>query len=95
MRNRRDEQEGISKQSPRGPGRREEDEDTKVVIWPPEWPPPENGDGDGQWPPWFPKPPIHTKECRCPSCNYHIIIEEGTRCLLTTCPRCGTRMVGV
>jgi len=45
---------------------------------------------DGWW--WQPKPPLPTKECRCPSCNYVGFIEEGARCLLQDCPACGCRL---
>lgn len=68
--------------SPMGPGRREEEE-AEALIWVP------------RWPPWEPKPPLLTKECRCPSCDFTTMIEEGARCLLTDCPNCGEKMVEV
>lgn len=74
----------IAQKAPRGPGRRREEEEPKI--------------GPGWWPNgWEPKPPLlpGTKECRCPSCQYAVVVEAGTRCLLTDCPRCGHRMVEV
>lgn len=76
---------GIAQQKggTRGPGRREEG-DGKIPPWEP------------KPPPWEPKPPlVAQKECRCPTCDYYIFIEEGARCLLTDCPQCGHRMVGI
>jgi len=74
----------ITKQGPpRGPGRRREEED-------------EGGEekvGPG-WP-WPKPPPLTVKECRCPYCNYRIVVEEGARCLNSVCPHCGHRMVEV
>lgn len=63
----------------RGPTRRREEEEAEALIW---------------IPPLPPKPPLPppTKKCRCPSCNYEIVIEWGARCLNSVCPRCGHRM---
>jgi len=74
---------GIAQQNGgRGPGRREDEE---KVVWP---------DQDGWWPEPLPKPlPPGTKKCRCPYCNYEVVVEEGTRCLNTACPGCGRGMV--
>jgi len=69
----------------RGPGRRREEEEAEALIWIP----PDD---------WEPKPPLlppTLKKCRCPSCQYTVVVEAGTRCLLTDCPRCGHRMVEV
>ena len=63
----------------RGPGRRR-DEEGEALIWLPQLPLP---------------PLVGKKECRCPSCQYTVVVEAGTRCLLTDCPRCGHRMVEV
>ena len=76
---------GIAQKSPRGgPGRREEEEKQAAPEEPPKIP--------GPIPPWFPKPLPVGKKCRCPSCNFERIIEEGARCLNTTCPECGEMM---
>lgn len=32
--------------------------------------------------------------CRCPQCDYEISVEEGQKCNLIECPRCGSRMRG-
>ena len=32
------------------------------------------------------------KTCRCPSCDYEYVIEEGQKCSEIECPRCGHRM---
>ena len=69
--------EGISKGSLPQGPGRREDE-SKVVI--------------GPWPPVPPLPP-GTKECRCPSCDYREVIEEGARCLNSVCPECGSNLV--
>lgn len=84
----------IAQKTPRGgPGRREEEE---AKIGPDGWEPPWWPPGNGEWPPWEPKPPLLlTKECRCPSCDFTTMIEEGARCLLTDCPNCGEKMVDV
>jgi len=75
----------VAQKGPVAPRRREEEE-AKIVI------PPEEG-----WPPWEPKPPLPppTKKCRCPSCNFEMVIEEGARCLNSVCPRCGQRMAEI
>ncbi len=59
-------------------GRREDEEGRAEIIidW---WPQP-------------PQPPFHIKCCRCPSCNYEMIKEEGARCLNSVCPNCGYRL---
>lgn len=76
---------GIAQKAPRGPGRRDEEEEAKIVIPPEDW-----------WLPWEPKPPLLTiKTCRCPYCNYEIVVEEGARCLNSACPRCGRSMAEV
>ena len=62
-----------------GPGRRE-DEEGEALIWLPPLPLP---------------PLVGRKECHCPSCQYTMVVEAGTRCLLTDCPLCGHRMVEV
>lgn len=70
--------------APRGPGRRREEEEEGKIV-PGWWP---NG--------WEPKPPLlppTLKKCRCPHCNYEIVVEEGARCLNSVCPLCGHRMV--
>jgi len=38
-------------------------------------------------------PPPPTKKCRCPYCNYEIVVEWGARCLNSVCPRCGHSMI--
>ena len=66
---------------PGGPGRRR-DEGEAQIWWIPWW---DNG-----------KPPLPgTKLCRCPSCQYTIVVESGTRCLLMDCPLCGHKMTEV
>jgi len=67
----------------RGPGRRREEEEAEALIWIPP---------DGGWEPKPPPPAPLVKKCRCPYCNYEIIVEEGARCLNSVCPRCGYRM---
>lgn len=69
----------ITQKAPRGPGRRREEE-AEALIWIPPFPPP---------------PLVVEKKCRCPSCNYEIVVEWGTRCLLSVCPQCGHRMRAV
>lgn len=74
----------VAQKGPVAPRRREEEEEGKIVPgW---WP---NG--------WEPKPPLPppTKKCRCPSCNFEMVIEEGARCLNSVCPRCGHRMAEI
>lgn len=72
----------IAQKAPRGPGRRREEEEAEALIW---------------IPPFPPKPPLlpPQKKCRCPSCNYEIVVEWGARCLLSVCPLCGHRMAEV
>lgn len=68
--------------APRGPGRRREEEEAEALIWIPP---------DG----WEPKPPPPAppmKKCRCPYCDYEIVVEEGARCLNSVCPSCGRSM---
>ena len=72
---------GIAQKGARGPGRRREDEG-EALIWVPRWP-------------GVTGPPVPTKECRCPSCQYTIVVEPGTRCLLSDCPLCGHKMTEV
>ena len=70
----------ITQKAPRGPGRRREEEEGEALIW---------------IPPLLPPPPPPEKKCRCPYCNYEIVVEEGARCLNSVCPRCGHRMAEV
>lgn len=67
----------IAQKGPMAPGRREEEEEAKVPRVP-----------------WIPKPPLPplTKKCRCPYCDYEIVVEEGARCINSVCPQCGHRM---
>ena len=70
----------IAQKGPGGPGRRREDEGEALIWWIPD-----------VW--WPEKPPLPgTKQCRCPSCQYTVVVESGTRCLLMDCPLCGHRM---
>lgn len=33
--------------------------------------------------------------CRCPACDYEMSVEEGQKCNMMDCPRCGAKMRAV